>query len=280
MPLARTQSILKKLFPKRCFRLLYNLACRGYNIWCRISDEIYYLASYIYYTFVGESRNVKRIKTIYLIRPYSMVGRTGLLATYNIANELEKNRIDGCFVECGVARGGCSALMALVANENKSGRKVWLFDSFEGLPEPTIEDEYKEPIIYTPKDKRDSLVSQGYCLGTYDEVEKLLFSKLNLDKNNVFMVKGWFQDTLPKYKDKIGAIALLRIDADWYESTKFCLENLYDNIIAGGYIIIDDYGSVIGCKKAADEFLKDKRLTVKLTFDKRGGCYFVKPYLK
>ena len=277
MPLAITQSVLKKLLPKRGFRLLYNLALHGYRIWVKTLDEIYYLLSYIYYVLLRDSNNVKRIKIIYLIKPYSMVGRSGLFFTYDIAAEIEKNNIDGCFVECGVARGGCSALMAMVASEYKSNRKIWLFDSFEGLTDPTIEDEYNDPLIYKSKDKSASLVSPGYCLGTYDEVEKLLFSKLSLNKNDVFMVKGWFQDTLPKYKDKIGAIAILRIDGDWYESTKCCLENLYDNVIAGGYIIIDDYGSVIGCKKATDEFLKNKNLNVKLIFDDRGGCYFAKP---
>lgn len=277
MPFTRTQSILKRLLPERWFALLYELACRGFEVWRRISDEIFYLSSYVYYLLKRDSRNAKRIKTIYSIRPYTMVGRTGLFATYDIADEVEKDRMEGCFVECGVARGGCSALMAIVANECRNGRKVWLFDSFEGLPEPTSEDTYEEPILHKPKDKSASLVSPGYCLGTYEEVEKLLFSKLHLSKNNVFMVKGWFQDTLPKHKDEIGGISLLRVDADWYESTKCCLENLYDNVIAGGYIIIDDYRSVVGSKKAVDEFLKDKKLNVKLSFDNRGGCYFVKP---
>jgi O-methyltransferase len=277
MPYAKTQSVLKKLLPKQCFMFLYRLGLGGYVTWHKMLDKTYYPLAHIYYLLIGDKRNVRKIRTICLIKSYSMVGRSGLSATYDIADKIEKNNIDGCFVECGVARGGCSALMALVANENKSNRKVWLFDSFEGLPEHTIEDEYKEPIIDKPKDKHDSLVSPGYCLGTYDEVEKLLFSKLSLNKNNVFMVKGWFQDTLPNYKDKIGAIAILRIDADWYESTKCCLENLYDNVITGGYIIIDDYGTHIGCKKATDELLRNKDLNVKLIFDYRGGCYFVKP---
>ena len=89
------------------------------------------------------------------------------------------------------------------------------------------------------------------------------------------MVRGWFQDTLPKYKDKIGEISFLRIDADWYESIKCCLENLYDNVITGGYIFIDDY-HLAGCNKAVEEFLKKKGLEVKFTFDDRGGAYFVK----
>lgn len=277
MPFTRTQSILKRLLPERWFTLLYEVACHGYNAWRKISDEIFYLSSYVYYLLKRDSRNTKRIKTIYLVRPYSMVGRTGLLTTYDIASGIEKSNISGCFVECGVARGGCSALMAIVARENKHDRKMWLFDSFEGLPESSSEDSYKEPNTHKPKDKSANLVSPGYCLGTYDEVERLLFTKLGLSRNNVFMVKGWFQDTLPKRKDEIGEISFLRIDADWYKSTECCLENLYDNVIAGGYIVIDDYQSVVGCKKATDEFLRNRGLNVKLVFDNRGGAYFVKP---
>ena len=275
MRFARIQSILKKLLPQRWFTLLHKLACYGYRVWCKISDEMYYPLLYVYYLLKRDSKNVKRIKTVYSIRLHTMVSRTGLLTTYDIANDIEKNRIDGCFVECGVARGGCSAIMAMVANENKSGRKVWLFDSFEGLPEPTIEDEpniEKNPV----KDKSSDVLQKGYCLGTYEEVHRLLFSTLRLDKENIFMVEGWVQDTLPKNKDKMGEISFLRIDVDWYESTKCCLENLYDNVIAGGYIFIDDY-SLAGCKKAVDEFLQKKGADVKFIFHDFGKAHFVKP---
>ena len=277
MPLARTQSVLKRWLPERCFVLLYKVACGGYRVWRKTLDSFYYRFSYVYYVLTGNRQGRNRIKTIRTILPYTMVGRAGLLATYDIADGVERQGMDGCFVECGVARGGCSALMAMVASENKSGRKSWLFDSFEGLPEQTSEDEYQEPILGKPEDRSASLVAQGYCLGTFGEVEALLFSRLGLSRDNMFMVKGWFEDTLPEYKDEVGAIAVLRIAADWYESTRCCLENLYDNVIAGGYVIVDDYESVIGCKKAVDEFLKNRKLTVKLSFDGRGGCYFIKP---
>ncbi|MFC2007780.1 TylF/MycF/NovP-related O-methyltransferase [Chloroflexota bacterium] len=276
MPFATAQSALKKLLPQRWFALLYGLASSSYRVWQRVSNKIYLLCSYAYYVLKGDLKNARGIKMIQTILPYTMIGRTGLLATYDIASEVEKKGIEGCFVECGVARGGCSALMAMLVNDNNSGRKVWLFDSFEGLPSPTAEDDYEEPIISMPTNKSASIVSRGYCLGTYDEVEELLFSKLGLNRDNVYMERGWFQDTLPKCKDKIGAIAILRIDGDWYESTKCCLDNLYDNVVTGGYIIIDDYWSVTGCKKATDDFLKKRELNMNLTFDDRGGVYFIK----
>ena len=150
-----------------------------------------------------------------------------------------------------------------------------MFDSFEGLPEPTAEDE-PTVVDLIRQDRNRSALQKGYCLGTYEQVSNLLFSDLGLERENIFLVKGWFQDTLPEHKDRIGEISFLRIDGDWYESTKCCLENLYDNVVAGGYVLADDY-HLPGCRKAVDEFLHRRRLNVKLTPDGRGGGYFVKP---
>ena len=79
-------------------------------------------------------------------------------------------------------------------------------------------------------------------------------------EQTVHIIKGLFEDTITKYKMNIGKIALLHLDGDWYESTKVSLENLFDNIVPGGYIVIDDYGHWRGCKKAVDEFLKQRNL--------------------
>lgn len=87
------------------------------------------------------------------------------------------------------------------------------------------------------------------------------------------MVKGMFQDTLPNYWNEIGDIAVLRLDGDWYESTKCCLEWLYDNVLDGGYVIIDDY-NLVGCRKALDEFIASRNIKVDIIEDERGGCWF------
>lgn len=272
MPLVKAQSVLKELLPLKCFRLLYNSVLCAYKMMRWILDEVYYPCLFIYYFLKGDAPKAKRMRVIRTIRPYTMVGRSGLLATYDLASEIERNNIGGCFVECGVARGGCSALMAMVATGD---RKVWAFDSFEGLPQPGENDELFPLIEYKPKGRKSSYLSQGYCLGTYEEVNDLLFTKLGFSRDNVFIVKGWFEDTL--CAGEIGDIAILRIDADWYEATKFCLETLYGNVVSGGYVIIDDYGSVGGCRKATDEFIGKRKLDVKLNFDKRGGVHFACP---
>jgi len=263
MPFTRTQSMLKRVIPKRYYAALYKSASCTYRTLCELADKMHYVCLYVYYLLKRDPEKVKKIRAIYSIRPYTMVDRVGLFDTYDIAYGIESKKMVGSFVECGVARGGSSALMAIVASKSGSGRNVWLFDSFEGLPAPTAED---KPCAF----------QRGGCLGTYQEVSELLFSLLGLDRNSVFLVPGWFQDTLPDYKDKIGKISFLRLDADLYESIKCCLESLYDNVVTGGYVLIDDY-KFAGCRRAVDEFLQKRNLDVELVSDNHGRVYFTKP---
>ena len=139
-----------------------------------------------------------------------------------------------------------------------------MFDSFEGMPKQSSLDGVQKTVRH--KSKKASDLSEGYCLGTFEEVEELLFNKLSLDRAKVSMVKGWFQDSLPKSREKIGEIAVLRLDGDWYESTKCCLENLYGNVVPNGYVIIDDY-QLVGCKQAVDEFLMNRQVQMTIEVD-------------
>jgi hypothetical protein len=202
-----------------------------------------------------------------------MVSRIGLTQTYNTALVVAQKQIQGAFVECGVARGGCALILAKIAERENNGRRTWLFDSFEGLPPQTKEDGTQKEIRH--KDRKANDLATGYCLGTYDEVRHMLFDKYKLDRDKVFTIRGWFQDTLPKFKNIIGDIAVLRLDGDWFESTKCCLENLYDNVVSGGYVIVDDY-QLGGCKKAVDEFIEYRKLNVKIVPDANGRAYWVK----
>jgi len=174
-----------------------------------------------------------------------------------------------------VAQGGCSALMAMVAKRDPGKRRMWLFDSFQGIPDPTADD-FDEQKEATGEHIRPLV--RGSCLGTKSRVESVLFSRFGLSQDSVCLVEGWFQDTLPVYRDQIGPIAVLRLDGDWYESTLCCLLNLYDRVSPGGYIIIDDYGSCFGCKKAVHEFLDSAGIKARLIPDGRGGVLFSKPF--
>ncbi len=201
----------------------------------------------------------KRI--LWQVRNNTMVNYPRLVNILTTTDAVDANNVAGDYVECGVWKGGCSALFAYKACEKEKNRITYLFDSFEGLPEPTIEDGQGAHIFADGKCTGD-LNSISKNVGTQDDVQKL-FAKLNL--TNYKINKGWFQDTLPENKNTINSIAILRLDGDWYESTKVCLEHLYDKVSVGGYILIDDYNFWPGCKKAVDEFFQTRGFTPNIT---------------
>ncbi|OGI67952.1 hypothetical protein A2738_03845 [Candidatus Nomurabacteria bacterium RIFCSPHIGHO2_01_FULL_42_15] len=217
------------------------------------------------------------LRLFWIVEPYTMVGHARLFNAYDLSQRCQKEHIEGAFVECGVWRGGCAAIMAAVATRHGARRKTWLFDSFEGLPHPTEKDGEKAA-LYAKQNVTGELASIKINVGPLQDVERLLFKILKLPRESVYAVKGWFQETLPQKKDQIGPIAILRMDGDWYESTKCILDNLYDSVIPGGYIIVDDYGSWEGCKKAVDDFFR-ARMQPEIDFKMidLAGLYFQKP---
>jgi len=212
----------------------------------------------------------EKIESVFKCLEFSLVGWQGLEVTYDCARRAISEGVPGGLVECGVAQGGSALLLALVNREfGRDERMLWLFDSYEGLPDPT-KDDYKG-------DKTGTHVRplpKGSCLGTYEEVSRLLFVQNQISPQAVCMGKGWFQDTLPVARAKIGPIAVLRLDGDWYESTKVCFENLFDQVSNNGFVILDDYFSCFGCKKATDEFLAAREKAYPIIPDGRGGAYF------
>jgi len=260
---------LRTILPQRIYAPLYAVLFSAYKAVLRQL----YLKNVVARWLGRDPAGYSRAKRVYSVMPYSLVGASGLEATFDAASDLIARGVPGSFVECGVARGGCAALMATVAAEDSPPRKLWLFDSFEGLPDPTPED-YKEGRKSTGSHIRPLV--RGSCLGTRHEVERLLFSRFKFTRRFISLVQGWFQDTLPAHRKRIGQIALLRIDGDWYESTICCLDSLYDNVSAGGAIVIDDYGVCYGCKKAVHEFFAKRGIHPHLIPDGRGGIRFLK----
>lgn len=178
------------------------------------------------------------------VKPYTMCSNARLRSLHRGVRYVVHNGICGDLVECGCARGGSAALMALTLRELGERRPLWLFDTFEGLPAPTGDDpDYHIADLWT-----------GGCVGSLEEVRELL-QTLGVD-DRVECVKGLFQQTLPR--SRIGRIALLHIDGDWYESVKACLEHLYDKVAPGGWIQFDDYGYWQGARKAVDEFFQKR----------------------
>lgn len=198
-----------------------------------------------------------------LIHGHTMLGTDRLRGLYDAVMTAVEQNIPGDIVECGVARGGSAALMGLVLKGLKANRNLWVCDTFEGIP-PATADDPPEAMAYT-----------GQFVGSLEEVEEL-FKNLNITGNTKF-IKGMFQDTLPYLTDYgCGDIAVLHLDGDWYESTKVCLKYLYDKVVPGGIIQIDDYGHWAGCRKAFDEFCHSRSLYPSLTQLDYTGVQFTK----
>lgn len=179
----------------------------------------------------------------------------------------------GDFVECGVAAGSQIAAMQLAIQRLDPLRRIWGFDSFEGIPLAGEFDTEQAGIGEITHNKyaplRERLVSSGV---TVHSVENVLtnFISLGLPTHNLSLVKGWFQDTLPVTKDQIESIALLRLDGDLYESTLVCLEHLYPKVLNKGVVIIDDY-ALEGCRVAVEHYFKSIKKAMPQMIPVEGG---------
>lgn len=197
------------------------------------------------------------------IRTHTMCSNARLRGLHRGVKYILNNNIPGDLVECGCARGGSAALMGLTLAQANAHRRLWLFDTFEGLPAPTSGDpDFEIADLFT-----------GTCVGTIEDVQSL-FKNLSVEKD-VQLIKGLFQDTIPSVGIK--QIALLHIDGDWYESVKTCLENLFDKVVPGGIVQFDDYGYWQGARKAVDEFFAKRKIKINLRKLDYSGRSLLKP---
>lgn len=193
------------------------------------------------YTMISESMYVENLKLIWHYK-----------------------NIKGCVVECGVWRGGMSAGIASLLPD----RHFFLFDSFEGLPEAkTIDGE-------TAIAWQQNTESPGYYDNCAAEIGYASKAMLTTGVVN-HLIKGWFKDTLP-----IAAfdqdISILRLDADWYESTMDCLTYLFPKVARGGIIIFDDYYTWDGCSRAVHDYLSKTSSTSRIHKSAMGVAFIIK----
>lgn len=176
--------------------------------------------------------------------------------SYDCAIRIIDNNIDGDIVECGVGAGSQIASMCQALKDRcVSNRKIWAFDSYQGIPIGTIEDEVQAGTGAIITENPKSLISSGVTVHSLSNVQGNLI-RFGLDLNYFNFVEGWFQDTLPIRANDINKISILRLDGDLYESTKVCLNYLFDKLVSGGVLIIDDW-ALVGCRKACDEYFGD-----------------------
>jgi hypothetical protein len=174
---------------------------------------------------------------------HTMVGLTRLRHLRQCIGQILKNNIPGDFIETGVWRGGASIFMrAMLAAYDVRDRRVWVADSFEGLP-PPCSDRF-------PADKGSWLHKAAFLAVSLEEVQRN-FAKYGLLDEQVVFLEGWFKDTLPRAP--IAQLALLRLDGDLYESTMDALNALYDKVSPNGFIVVDDY-RLPTCQQAIHDF--------------------------
>ena len=180
---------------------------------------------------------------------YTATSKERLYATYFSTCHIIQNEIPGAFAECGVWRGGNIMAMALTLIElGVKDRPIYLYDTFTGMPQPG---------------EKDVDFRNRNAWGQWGDIYRQTTAELEEVKRNVFstgyenfvFVSGRVEDTIPgRVPDRI---ALLRLDTDWYESTRHELIHLYPRVTEGGVLIVDDYGHWRGCKQAVDEYFQE-----------------------
>lgn len=188
-------------------------------------------------------------------RPFTMTTPGRLFMLIRSIHYIVKQGIPGDIVECGVWRGG--SMMAAIRALQQAGcsdRHLHLYDTFEGMPPPTDRDVDLDgqPAAVLFQEKLLTAGSSDWCRATLAEVQQNLLGT-GYPPERLHFVKGLVEETLPEHAPD--HIALLRLDTDFYESTKHELEHLYPRLSEGGVLIIDDYGYWQGSREAVDEFL-------------------------
>lgn len=199
----------------------------------------------------SEERNTGKIWPGYAD---TMIGAKRLDNLQSCVETVIKDGIKGDFIETGVWRGGaCIFMRAILKANNIHDRKVYVADSFEGLPKPNA-DRYIQ-------DKGDKHHYYDFLAVSQEEVAGN-FEKYGLLDDQVVFLKGWFKDTLPKVESQ--EFAVIRLDGDMYESTMDALTNLYPRLAKGGFCIIDDY-ALKGCEQAVSDYRAAHGITAPIT---------------
>ncbi|MFH8734575.1 MULTISPECIES: TylF/MycF/NovP-related O-methyltransferase [unclassified Streptomyces] len=188
------------------------------------------------------------------VKPYTMTSPERLNAFILATRHIVRHNIPGDIVECGVWRGGSmQACAKALLSQGDTERGLYLFDTYEGMTPPTEEDLRRDG-----KSAEELLAAQGkdrpiWAVATLDDV-KSGFQGVPYPADRLHFVQGRVEDTVPQQAPE--QISILRLDTDWYASTKHELDHLYDRLVPGGVLLIDDYGYWQGSRQAVDEFLE------------------------
>jgi len=201
--------------------------------------------------------NNYELKLIKKCLGYSMTNMHRMWSLVQSFHHIKQKKISGDFVECGVWKGGNLILLKTLLEKYNLKKKIYGFDTFEGMPKPTTFD-----VKYNGKSGLDTYyehkrLNLGFAHSELIEVKNNL--RENCSINNIRLIKGRVEDTLKILKNLPKKISILRLDTDFYSSTKVELNVLYPRLVKGGVLIIDDYGFWKGARRAVDEYFNTFR---------------------
>lgn len=194
-------------------------------------------------------------EAVRLSREFTLTSHHRLAATVDAVRHIVNAKIAGEIVECGVWRGGnmVAAALSLLAL-NDTTRELYLYDTFEGMTPPSEQDKDFSGTEAQKLLNQDKKGTGIWCAAGFEDVAKNMQST-GYPVEQIKLIKGPVEETIPACMPE--KIALLRLDTDWYESTKHELTHLYPRLLPGGVLIIDDYGHWQGAKQAVDEYFAE-----------------------
>jgi len=200
--------------------------------------------------------DAQTIRIVNRVNEYTMTGPERLQALIYAVRYIVEYGIEGAIVECGVWRGGSMMAAALTLKElGDESRDLYLYDTYEGMTAPTDVDGQAAKEKFTQRKLSED--SSDWCRSPRDEVEQNLIGT-GYPRDRLHFIEGKVEDSLPRQMPT-GPIAILRLDTDWYESTRQELVHLYPKLVSRGVLIIDDYDTWQGSRAAVDEFLAAER---------------------
>lgn len=189
-------------------------------------------------------------------KPFTMTSVERMAALVDAVSYLVRCNIPGDIAECGVWRGGSMMAVAstLLALGDRS-RSLYLYDTFEGMPAPTDKDKSFDGVTANEQLGQSPRGTGIWCYAGLDDVRNNILST-GYPEDKIHLIKGKVEDTIPRHLPP--GLSLLRLDTDWYESTKHELRHLYPLLSRRGILVIDDYGHWQGARKAVDEYFAGK----------------------
>jgi hypothetical protein len=214
---------------------------------------------------------------IYFVQPYTMTSPERIFGLANATRAIVAQGVPGAVVECGVWRGGSMMVVARTLLEaGAADRDLYLFDTYTGMTAPTAEDVDRNgtPAATRFAELADGERSSNWCRAGIQTVQENL-ARTGYPAQRLHFVAGMVEETIPAQAPE--QIALLRLDTDWYVSTKHELTHLWPRLVPGGVAIIDDYGHWKGSRQAVDEYLEEHDIRALMHRLDYSGRLIVKP---